>query len=120
MTPIAKYSMRVTPQETAALTTRMQIGRIIHDARERLGLKQHVLAAQVDLESQGQISSIESGRLIPELKVAIKLERALHLPEFTLSTKVLEYLVEERLADVSRRAQQHHLPFQVHVNFNRR
>ncbi len=51
---------------------------LIKNARERLSMTQDELAAKL-LEKKNVISSIERGDLLPEIKVARKLERLLNI-----------------------------------------
>jgi putative transcription factor len=74
--PARPTSRRRTRDNIDSLTVVQDYGELIKEAREKLNMTQDELAAKI-LERKNVLSSMERGDLLPEIKVARKLEKVL-------------------------------------------
>ncbi len=74
--PAKPTSRRRTRDNIDSLTVVQDYGELIKEAREKLNMTQDELAAKI-LERKNVLSSMERGDLLPEIKVARKLEKVL-------------------------------------------
>ncbi len=95
----------------ATMLKTTSLGQFIRDSRLRAGFTKQEAIADV-LGCKGQyIHLLETGKTIPSLKMALKLQRVLHIDRNKLVSQVVQIKIDQKVREVLRECEELNIEF---------